>query len=410
MSPFTILRIAARNIVRNRRRSLISLLAMFLALSIMVLMRGFNNSINRYLRDTIVDVHVGALQIHRKGFQGSIVATPLDLDLPADDVFLARLRAVPHVRAVAARIPSGVVANAHDRSIFAAVVALDPIEERKVCPRRFVELKEGSPVGPEHDQGAALTQLLLSRVGAKLGERVALLGSDRDGVMNAVEIEVRGVLKDAGLMAAEKKLAYIPLASAQELLRMPGRALELAVGIDDLDRVDEVATGLRSVLGPDFEVATFHDIARFDREASQGRESGNWITYVFLCVALLGIANTMLMSVRERTREIGTMLAIGARRRHVLSLFLTESALLGLLGGLLGILLGGLLVYHLGRVGLRLPDPDGVRINEFHPYVGLSYLIQVLLLSVLGATLAALYPARRASKLRPSEALSQVST
>jgi ABC-type lipoprotein release transport system permease subunit len=275
MDLFTLLRIAARNLTRHRRRSVIGLMALFFALLVMVLMKGFTNSISRFARDTIVEVHAGALQIHRQGFAKSIVSTPLDLDLPADATFLARLRAVPHVRAVTARIPAGAVVSAHDRSAFAAVLAFDPIEEVKVCPKRFAELTAGKPLAPDNPTGSALTQLLLTRLGAKQGEKVVLLSSDRDGVMNAVEVEVTGTLKDAGLLAAEKKLAYIPLASAQELLRMPERALELAVSIDDLDRLDEVAGALRTLLGPGYEVLTWRDLAGFDKDASEMREQQN---------------------------------------------------------------------------------------------------------------------------------------
>jgi putative ABC transport system permease protein len=240
---------------------------------------------------------------------------------------------------------------------------------------------------------------------------VALLTSDRDGVMNAVEVEVTGTIEDAGLLAAEKKVAYVPLAAVQELLRMQGRATELAVAVDDLGRVDEVAASLRAALGPGFEVSTWRDFAHFDDEARQFRKRvGTWTSSVFLVVALLGIANTMLMSVRERTREVGTMMAVGMRRRHILALFLAEAATIGLLGGLLGLLAGGALVHHFGQTGIRLPAEGTTSILELHPYVTASYMARTLLVAVLGAALAALYPALRASRLRPIEALSQVSS
>src|SRR5205814_20738 len=160
----------------------------------------------------------------------------------------------------------------------------------------FASLVSGRPVGPERAVGSDLTQLLLARLGARTGERVALLTGDRDGVMNAVEVEVAGTIEDAGLLAAEKKVAYVPLAAVQELLRMPGRATELAVAVDDLGRVEEVAAALRASLGPGFEVSTWQDFTHFDDEGRQFRRRvGAWTSGIFLLVALLGIANTMLM-------------------------------------------------------------------------------------------------------------------
>lgn len=411
MGVRSLLRIAARNLRRNRRRSVISLVALFLALSIMVTMKGFNNSINRLVRDVLVEQTTGALQVHKKGYSQSIVATPLELDLPADAAFLARLRAVPHVTAVAPRLPAGGMALAHDSSVFAAILALDPNEELKVCPKRYAELSEGQPLQAQSPTSGALSQLLLGRIGARIGERVTLFSSDRDGVPNAVDIEVTGKLKSAGVFASEKKLAFVPLASAQELFRMPGRATELAVRIDDLGRVDEVAASLRGLLGPEFEVVTWQELAAFDKEASKMRDASSaFLTYVFLFVALLGITNTMLMSVRERTREIGTMMALGMRRRDILTLFLTEASLLGSLGSLLGLCAGYALTAYLGANGLRLPNDDGSGINEFHPFVTTSYLAGLFLIGVLGAMAAALPPALRASRLRPIQALSQVAT
>lgn len=408
MVPVVILRIAARNLRRNRRRSLITLTAIFVAVTMMVTMRGFNNGVNRLVRDQVVESQ-GALQIHRKGFSRSIIATPLDLDMPADAAFLSRLRSVPHVLAIAPRIPCGGMVSTRDLAVFAAFVAVDPQEELKVCPQLFAGLKAGHVIDAQHAGGGVLTQLLATRIGAKLGDAVALVSADRDGVMNAVEVPMTGLVKDVGQHIAEKKIVYVPLASVQALLRMPDRATELAVRIDDLAHVDPVATALRQALGPDYEVTTFRDLIKFDAEASQSRDQGTaWITYIFLSLALLGIVNTMLTSVRERTREIGTMMAIGIRKRQILALFLSEAALLGSLASLLGLSFATLLILQLGKTGIRLPADDGVGTFVVHPYIAAPFVLQIFVIAVLGAVLAALYPAYRASRLRPIQALSQV--
>ncbi len=402
------LQVATRNVSRHRRRSAITLLAMFVALFLMVLVRSMLNAMNDSTRDGIVEGFTGAVQVHRAGFLRNVQASPLALDLPADDAFLSKIRAVPHVRAVAPRIPFGGLVNAHDRTVFALFVAVDPVEESRVCKDRFAQLLEGVPMDATTGPGSTFTQALLQRLGARPGERAALLASDQDGVLNGVDVVATGVMEDAGMLAADQKMVFLPLKLAQELLRMPGRATELAIAVDDLEHLEDVATTLRTMLGPTYEVSTYKELTPFVEEI-MGKQDvlGTFIANIFLFLALLGIANTMLMGVRERTREIGTMMAFGTRRRQVLALFLSEAVLLGALGGVLGAVVGSVLVHYLGASGVPFRATGGALTFELHPYVTTAYVLQTLLTAVLGAALAALYPALRASRLNPIQALSQ---
>jgi putative ABC transport system permease protein len=129
-------------------------------------------------------------------------------------------------------------------------------------------------------------------------------------------------------------------------------------------------------------------------------------TGIFLIVALLGIVNTMLMSVLERTREIGTMMALGVRRHSILVLFLLEATVLGCLGGFVGASLGSALVFRIGKVGLHFHF--GTSTLHVHPFVDLTFFVIALVLATAGAVLAAIWPALRASRLRPVTALASV--
>ena len=141
--------------------------------------------------------------------------------------------------------------------------------------------------------------------------------------MNALDFEFVGEYGQPGLLLPDKKLGFVPLAFAQELLRMEGRATEIAVALHHFEDAEKVKPVLQATLGPEYEVSTWHDVAAYidDAIATQNFIL-NLIAGVFLFVALLGIANTMLMSVLERTREIGTMMSVGVRRRQILTLFL----------------------------------------------------------------------------------------
>jgi putative ABC transport system permease protein len=235
------------------------------------------------------------------------------------------------------------------------------------------------------------------------------MAGDRDGVMNALDLDYVGVYGQPGLPLPDKKLGFVPLAFAQELLRMPGRATEIAVGVGKLDDIEKVQPALQAAVGPAYEVTTWRDIAPFvdDAIATQNFLL-NFIAGIFLFVALLGVANTMLMSVFERTREIGTMMSVGVRRRQILGLFLLEASLLGLAGGAFGAAVGGALVTYFHHHGIALKFANMTAPVHIHPWIGSGYIAFVLALAAGGAALASLWPALRASRLRPALALGAV--
>lgn len=401
-------RIAFRNVLRNRRRSLITFSAVFLALGIMVSIRGFLNGLQATIRESVVLGQTGALQVHRKGFLKSVNAT-LDQVIPSDAEFLRKITAVPGVKAATARIMFGGMANANDTSTAAMFTAIDPINELMVCPRRNEMIYRGKSLKDSSPIAAILSPELASSLGVKLGQRATILTSDRDGVMNALDFDFTGEYGQPGLPLPDKKLGFVPLAFAQQLLRMEGKATEIAISLHRFEDAERLKPILQEALGPEYEVATWHDIAAYvdDAIATQNFIL-NLIAGVFLFVALLGIANTMLMSVLERTREIGTMMSVGVRRRQILTLFLLEASLLGLAGGILGALAGGSFVVYYGHTGMVLPIPGMLVPLHVFPVISASYILFILALAAGGAALAALWPSIRASRMRPVEALSSV--
>jgi putative ABC transport system permease protein len=180
------------------------------------------------------------------------------------------------------------------------------------------------------------------------------------------------------------------------------------VRVDDLDRIDEVVAALAGQLGPDYEVESWKslrpniaDVIRFQQIIVR------IVALVFLVIVIFGVINTMVMSVLERTREIGTMLAVGVRRRQVSLLFLLEAAFLAVLGGGLGAAAGRLVVWAIGAAGgIRMAAP-GQTEERFNlvPMVPAGLIQMTVIGATAGALLAALYPAWRASRLRPVDAL-----
>jgi putative ABC transport system permease protein len=405
----SLLRIAVRNVLRHRRRSLITFSAVFLALAIMVGIRGFMNGMQSGMRDSIVKGQTGQLQIHRRGYLKNVAKSSLEMDLPASDEFIQKVTTVPGVTHAAARIQFGGMLNARDSTTVALFTAIDPEQELQVCPLRLDQISSGKPLLHAPVQAGNLSPELAASLGAKLGDKTTLLTNDRDGVLNALEVEVVGTVGARGVPLPDKKVGLVTLSLAQELLRMQGRATEIVVSIRDGERLHEMQRRIQTAIGSDYEVATWLEIVPWLEDAFATQDFGfNLLVGIFLFVALLGVVNTMLMAVYERTREIGTMMSVGVRRRQILALFLLEAAILGLAGGVLGAAAGCACVAYLSHAGVTLKMGGAAMPLTLHPFIQPGYVVFVLLLATAGATLAALWPSLRASRLRPVEALSSL--
>lgn len=402
-------RIAFRNVLRNRRRSLITFSALFLAVLVMVSLRGLANGLVDSIGDAMVRGRSGALQVHPRGHLRSLDNASLERNLPADEAFLARVLAVPGVAAVSPRLTFGAMANARDTTAVALFAAFAPALERRVCPQRAEMASTGTGLEESGAESGVFSPELAAAVGVGLGERAILLASDVDGSLNAVELEVVGTYGQPGLPTPEKKLGFVPLGLAQSLLRLEGRASELAVAVHDLRELEAVRARLQAALGEEYEVSTWKELAPFLESAIATNEFMlGLVSAIFLFVALLGVVNTMLIAVHERTREIGTMMSVGARRRQILRLFLLEAGMLGFLGGALGALAGGGLVLALAQRGVAVQLAGMSAPIHLHPSASLGYIATMVAVATVGAVAAAAWPSLRASRLRPVQALASV--
>lgn len=406
-TAFVLLRLAVRSLGRNRRRTLITLAALSLGVALVVLAFGIGEGARNMLIAQAVEARTGALQVHREGYLEEQEALPLDLTLPHDEAFIARLARTPGVTAVAGRITFGGLASNGELSSMVVVQGLDPENERRVTPRRAKELgaDDGSWLSDEKEAGAVVGQALAESMERELGGLLTLTAAGEGGAMNALDLEIVGIAR-GGVLFESKRSVQVPLAYAQELLGMEGQVTEYALAVDDLSRLDEVKSALAKELGPAYEVSTWGEVQPFSRDMTE--RIGivlRIVSFVLFAIVVLGVINTLLMSVYERVREIGTLLAIGLRRRQVLWLFLFEALVIGALGGLVGAALGYCLTALIGAKGIAFTLPGQGSVEMLHPVPLVGIAALAVLVSALGAVLAAAWPARRASLMNPVDAL-----
>ncbi|MCA3013282.1 MAG: ABC transporter permease [Myxococcaceae bacterium] len=428
-----LVKLALRNLARNKRRTAITFVALVAGVGAMVAIKGFMNGQRRQILENQQRGNLGALQVHRKGYVANVLASPLTLDFADSPALRATLAAVPAVVAVSPRIEFGAQLSTPDRrpppddgsdlpeadrgqSSFLLFTAIDPATERVVTPKRWewVSWARGQMPRAASDAQVVLNDDFAKGIAVPLwaaGEAVppieqqlAVLAPDRDGSLNGVNVVMAGTLASA--TPNDRRVGLMPLATAQALLRMEGRVTEYGLAVAEGADLAEVKRLVEAAVGADFEVHTWEERLPFVRDIVDTQDFVfGIVSGIFLFVVLLGVVNAMLMSVLERVREIGTMLAVGMRRRQVVQLFIAEGVVLGLVGGALGALVGFAWVSWMNARGLSIPAPGAKVPSLLRPSVDAAFLARATLQATAGAALASLWPAWRASRLRPVEAL-----
>ncbi|MBS1150575.1 MAG: hypothetical protein H6Q89_2273 [Myxococcaceae bacterium] len=396
-----LLRLAGRNLLRHRRRTVLLSLTGALGVTALLLVAGLSTGFLTWLIETSVLAKVGAIQVHRIGYAKSAMATPLSLAFADAPQLRAKILSVPGVTAVSGRLLfSGLVGSPRGQTNFVGR-GVEPAVEVKVCPKAFDEFLEGAsmPEGSVVVGGA-----LLKAIGLEPGERVQLQSTSAGGRVNALTLTLLA-MNDAGAVLDSRRQVALPLPTAQQLTGLEGRVTEYGIATGSLDEVDAVAVRLRAELGPEYEVQTWGEVLGIWRDVISYM---NWLIGFAglllgaVVVTLLGAATSG--AVYERVREIGTQLAVGMRRRDVQRLFLYEAALLGVVGAIAGVVLGVLAISILGAVGIP-GRYFGFQSGVVRPSV--DWLVAGLgALGTVGATvIAGLVPAWRASRLNPVDAL-----
>ena len=409
MAKFLLL--AFRNVFRNRRRTMMTLFMVGGGVAGLLLVGGFFSFMFWGLRESTINGGLGHLQVFSADHFNRDEVRVLDTGIDNWRQVAATLKTGSHVRGVAPRIDFyGMVSNGDKSSVFMGS-AVDPAAENSLgFTTRFASGNDlDSKPGGEVE--ALIGTGLAKSMNVKVGDGLTLLAMTSDGALNGVDVQIVGIVH-SGIAEMDARSLRITLPAAQRLLQSD-RVTNLVVGLDNTDNTDMVATELtprllnlpqKLVLKKWIELATYY---------KQVRSLFSMI-FIFLGVivffmVLMSSVNTLLMTMFERTREIGTMLAMGTPGAWIVALFMLEATLIGILGAAVGLVAGNLLGFLLNHSGIHLPPPPGNTVPM--PFKVLhvpSLMIGSSLLVIVSLALASILPAIRASRLRIAEALSHV--
>jgi ABC-type lipoprotein release transport system permease subunit len=405
------LRLAWRNVWRNKRRTLIVIIAVALGLALMVFYDGLMAGATQDLYGKVVRLLGGNIQIHATGYREKSKRMPL-LALPDAEAAVQAANAQPEVIAASRRInTSGMISN-REGSFPLTIFGIEPELEAPVglIAQNIVA---GSYLQSNDQDMILLGQAQADRMGVGIGDRITLIGQATHDQMRRRSMTVIGIY-DLGLPEYEKHAAYISLMEAQRLFGLRDQATEVVIALQKVGMEDNIVNELQIAL-PAYEVDSWQ-VANPEMVQTIEMKSSfmNMFGVIIILIAAIGILNLLLMAVLERTREIGLLGAMGLKPGQILVLFLMEGVMMGLFGALFGIALGLMLIFIVGRVGIDISQFAGISTvtaimeGRMYPAPAYGLLFNRILTVTIISAIAALYPAREASKRDPADALHYV--
>ena len=413
----TLLVIAWRNLLRGWRRSAIVGVAITVGLSACLLLVGWSHGLVRQMIENAVSTRLGHLVVMAEGYQKN---PDVGRNLPDDGREIsAILERFPGAHASPRLAGDGLLQSAR-RSSRVVLVGVDPMREARVSVVETA-LVEGhmplpaSAASARRLPGIAIGAAMAERLRVKLGDKVVV---HAPGEVGLGAFRVSGIFRTSS-SDFDRAVAYLRLEDAQHLLALPGRVTEVAVVLDDPDTLPALRAYANAELARvrpagAIEVLTWQE--REPRLAAMLALMANtaWIIYAAVFVAMaFGIANALLMMVYERIREFGMLRALGLQADRLLALVLLESILMTLGGTSVGLALGVPLVLWLGRVGIDL-SRFAAGLTEFgigtriYTHIELGDIVLPVFVALVTAVLAALWPAWKAVRLRPAEAIRHI--
>lgn len=405
------LKLAWRNMWRNWRRTAIALVAIVLGLILLLFFQGVIQGSDQAIFGNAVRLYGGNIQIHAPGFLAKANRLPL-LPLEDADAAVQAALAQPQVISAAKRINTGGLITSREGAFPVAITAIEPtveaphsIQAANIGAGRFLQ---------DDDRDAVLIgKGLADLLKVQVGDRVTLLGRSRHETMRQRTMTVVGIY-NLGMAEAEKGMAFITLPEAQDLYNLRHQATEVAVSLQSVGQEDAVVPALESTL-PTYEVASWATLKPELKEtlAMKGAVT-TVIGFIVLLIASIGVLNLMLMAVFERTREMGVLGALGMKGRQIMSLFLLEGSLIGVVGAVIGCTLGLLLIAAVARVGIyfgttaNMGEMTALMGDRLYPSITVAQAVGRGVAVVVIAALASLYPAWKAARKEPAEALHHV--
>lgn len=403
-------RLAWRNTLRNKRRTLLTVSAVMVAVAALTYGQAHINGLLNNLLDTYARTESGHVRIREEGYTERARFLPLHLNIQHLADLLPVVRSTPGVAEALPRIRTAVLVDGAKSNRPGLLLGIDLArEEGYLNPSAMAQVgRLPEPGRPEVMVGREFAEELAVSV----GDTITLLGQTAYRSLGGARLAVTG-LAVSGMAYFDNTFLIAPLDQVQAMVDLQDATTEVVVFATDPERADELAQRIRGELGErsanPLEVLSWRDQGEIVRMLDMVKPVLGVVLFLLLLMACLIIVNTMLMTVMERTQEFGMQAALGMRRSDIVKLILAEGVAIGLLGAIAGAALGSAVGLWLEYTGINVAGATRAIDLPFqgilYPDWKVSYVLFATAAGMIAAGLAAIYPAWRAVRRTPAEAL-----
>ncbi len=403
-----LLRIAWRNIWRNRRRSIIVIGSIVVGVVAAVMNDGLSTGMIHQMLHNQIGTHVSHIQIHKRGFNDNKI---IQSYIPDPARVERALENTADIEAWSKRVITFGLLSSAQNSSGGVVVGVQP--EREALVTTISEsIVEGEYLsGGSHE--VVIGRELADKLDVELGDKVVGMASAISGKVGADLFRVVGIFETLST-EFDKTYMFISLASAQQMLELGDNVSEFAMVCGENVVVDSVQIAVTSQLDDDYEVLSYSNLLPMLMNQMQMYEQMMFIIYLIVGIAMVfGIINTMLMSVFERIQEFGVLMAIGMKNSRLFSMIMIEAFFLGIIGTVLGLVCALLINWPLSATGIDLSMfAEGLKSFGagaiIYPVITSTTIINAIVIIPLVTVVGALYPAVKAMRLEPMYAIRYV--
>ena len=400
-----IVKMAFRNIFRQKRRTILTAMSMVGGFAMAAIFIGWADGSYGNIIDNFTRYHTGHIQVHESNYldRPSLYKT-VDEFAKID----AKLKQIEMLDSWAPRVYSAGLVSVREKSTGARIIGIDPKLENQTTSF-MKKVSEGTMIG-DTAQGEALIGKGMARVlKAGVGDEIVIVSQGADGSIANDSYKIVGLV-DSGDEMADRMAFYLHIDDAQELLVLGERIHEIAITVHHLDEVAAATSEVGIALNDTkLKAEPWQVFAHSFYIAMKADMEGMWISlFIIVLIVAVGVLNTVLMSVLERTREYGVLKAMGTQPRQIVRLILTEVNILAFGSVIIGIGLGLLANYYLSQTGITLAEPlsyGGMKFEVMKSEINLRSFTIPALTIFLSASFVGLFPALKAAHTDPARSM-----